>query len=44
MRIRKQIIARKSALFPQGKTPEENKKRSEEIVNLLYTFASNRPN
>lgn len=44
MRIRKQIIARKGALFPQAKTPEEGKKRAENMVNLLYSFASNRPN
>lgn len=44
MRIRKQIIARKAALFPAAKSPEEAKKRSEDIVNLIYTFASNRPN
>jgi hypothetical protein len=44
MRIRKQIIARKGAIFPASKTPEEAKKRSENIVNLIYTFASNRPN
>jgi hypothetical protein len=44
MRIRKQIIARKAAIFPASKNPEEAKKRSENIVNLIYTFASNRPN
>jgi hypothetical protein len=44
MRIRKQIIARKGAIFSASKTPEEAKKRSENIVNLIYTFASNRPN
>lgn len=31
-------------MFPKVKTSEEEKKRSEEIVNLLYSFASNRPN
>ena len=44
MRIRKQIIARKAAIFPVAKTPEEAKIRAENIVNLIYTFASNRPN
>jgi hypothetical protein len=44
MRIRKQIIARKGSIFPLSKTPEENKTRAENMVNLIYTFASNRPN
>jgi hypothetical protein len=44
MRVRKQIIARKGAMFPVAKTPDEAKTRSENIVNLIYTFASNRPN
>ena len=43
-RIRKALIARKATLFPQGKTIEEQKKRAEKMVNLLYSVASNRPN
>lgn len=44
MRVRRQIIARKAAMFPLAKTPEEEKKRAESMTNLLYSFASNRPN
>ena len=44
MRIRKQIIARKNAIFPPAKTPEEERRRAEKMVNLIYSFASNRPN
>jgi hypothetical protein len=43
IRIRKALIERKATLFPHGKTPEEQKKRAENLVNLFFTFASNRP-
>jgi len=42
-RVRKDLIARKTHLFPQAKTPEEEKSRAQNIVNLFYSFASNRP-
>ena len=41
MRIRKQMIERKSQMFPAAK--DNQKARAELIVNLLYSFASNRP-
>ena len=43
-RIRNALISRKASLFPQAKTPEEEKIRAENLVNLFYSFASNRPN
>lgn len=42
-RVRKALIARKNQLFPEAKSYEEEKKRAENIVNLMYTFASNKP-
>jgi len=42
-RVRQSLVSRKAALFPHAKTPEEEKKRAENIVNVLYTFASNKP-
>lgn len=33
----------KGSLFPNSKTPEEEKKRGEDMVNVLYSLASNRP-
>ena len=38
------MITMKGSLFPINKTPEEEKKRGENIVNLMYSLASNRPN
>ena len=40
-KMRKVLISRKNALFPAG---GNEKARAEQMVNLLYTFASNRPN
>jgi hypothetical protein len=43
-KMRKVLITRKNALFPQAvEASAEEKKRAESIVNLLYSFASNRP-
>ena len=41
-RIRKSLIDRKTALFPQVQAGQE-KARAELIINLFYTLASNRP-
>lgn len=38
------MIARKKSLFLAFKSPEEEKKRAQNLANLFYTFASNRPN
>lgn len=42
--MRKLLIDKKGQFFPQAKTPEEDLRRSETMVNLLYSFASNKPN
>ena len=44
MKMRKALIDRKAALFPAFKNEAEQKSRAENIVNLMYSFASNRPN
>jgi hypothetical protein len=41
MRVRKSLIERKSQMFPTSK--DNLKARAEEMVNLIYSFASNRP-
>lgn len=42
-RVRKALIEKKGTLFPaSGKV--DQKARAQDLVNLLYTFASNRPN
>lgn len=43
MKLRKALIARKAALFPAPQNAEEQKQRAENLVNLMYSFASNRP-
>lgn len=40
-KMRKVLISRKAALFPAG---GNEKQRAENMVNLLYSFASNKPN
>ena len=42
-RVRKALIAKKAQLYGPAKSPEEERKRAETLVNLLYTFASNKP-
>jgi hypothetical protein len=41
-RLRRTILERKASLFPAAKEGQE-KKRAEQFVNLLFTFASCKP-